>query len=115
MDYSFCKAILRLGRRAKRTNALLDQLIKGQEAIMGKIDEVKAIQDQDIQEGRESAAAGQAAVARLTSAVTALTEQVATLTAGQITDQQVAELKAASDAAKEQADAVQAAFDQAGA
>lgn len=91
------------------------QILKNQELIMSKADELKAIQEQDLAEGRETAEAAQAAVSRLTAAVTALTDKVAVLTAGQVTDETVAELKAASDTAKIASDAVQAALDAAGA
>lgn len=113
--FHLCAILSRILGRQKRTNALLANILTTQESLVMKIDEVKALQEQDLTEGRETAASGQAAVARLTSAVTTLTEKVAALEANTITDEQLAELKAASDAAKEVSDGVQAAFDAAGA
>jgi uncharacterized coiled-coil protein SlyX len=113
--FTLCAILRELLARSRKNSQLLTTIIKGQEQIMSKADEIKAIQEQDLAEGRETAAAGQAAIARLTAAVTALTDKVAALETNTVTDEQVAEIKAASDAAKEISDAVQAAFDQAGA
>lgn len=116
--FSLCAILRELLARSRKSIQLLTTIAKTQEQIMSKADEIKAIQEQDIQEQRETAAAGQAAVQRLTDKVTTLADTITSLqqqiAEGTISAADVADLKAKSDEAKAVADEVQAAFDQAG-
>lgn len=94
--------------------ALFHQSIITRENIMGRFEDLQADIDTLRTELQETAAAGRGAIDRLTAVITTLTGQVGTLTAGQLSDADLATLNAAAAAAKAEADAVQADFDAVG-
>ena len=97
----------------------LRALWKGQQTILDKLEQIMSRGDEikaDIEvlraEQQETADKANAAIARVQDAVTALTAQVATLTAGQVSDADLAAINAATADIKAAADDAQAAFDE---
>ena len=100
--------------RADQLLAIYRSIQTSKETIMGRFEELQATVDSLRTELQEEAASGRAAIGRLVAVITTLTDQVATLTAGQVTDDQLAQLNASAAAAKAEADAVESEFDATG-
>jgi hypothetical protein len=102
-EATLCQKLTALFRQNKT-------ILTNQEHIMSRGDELKADIEVLRAEQAETAAAGSAAIGRVQAKVEALTGLVAQLTAGQVSDEEVAAINAATAEVKAAADAAQEGF-----